>query len=150
MVALWVLYIVNNFPDLLLEEFRAHYAIKNSLNCEGSYYFQSFTRQVINNWDDHNKTWKDYWFWVRCAWEAPPLVLKTFGHLMSTTWNLNWQCVDSFEVTDDVLLRLLIILEMSGKRKNYQAFIQSEVLNFVGWFCFRAKSSISIALSTLS
>ena len=32
LVALWVLYRVNRFPNLTLEEFRAQYAIKNSSN----------------------------------------------------------------------------------------------------------------------
>ena len=39
LVALWVLYRGNRFLDLTLEEFQAHYAVKNSPNCEGSYYF---------------------------------------------------------------------------------------------------------------
>ena len=43
LVALWVLYCINCFPDLMLEEFRAHYVMKNSLNCETSYYFRSFS-----------------------------------------------------------------------------------------------------------
>ena len=67
LVALWVLYRINRFPDLTLEEFRAHYAVKNSPNYEGSYYFQSFSEQVITGQDDSNKTWKDYWFSARDA-----------------------------------------------------------------------------------
>ena len=43
LVALWVLYHINRFLDLILEEFRAQYTMKNSSNCEGSYYFQSFS-----------------------------------------------------------------------------------------------------------
>ena len=39
LVVLWVLCRVNNFPDLPFEEFRAQYMVKNSLNCEESYYF---------------------------------------------------------------------------------------------------------------
>ena len=39
LVALWVLYRVNRFPDLILEEFRAQYIMKNFSNYEGSYYF---------------------------------------------------------------------------------------------------------------
>ena len=73
LVTLWVLYRINRFPDLTLEEFRAQYAMKNSPNCEGSYYFQSFSGQVITGRDDNNKTWKDYWFSVGGVWEAPPL-----------------------------------------------------------------------------
>ena len=48
-------------------------------------------------------------------------MLKVFGHSVPTTWNLNQQCVDPFEVADDVFQRVLNILEMSGRRKNYQA-----------------------------
>ena len=62
LVALWVLCCVNRFLDLTLEEFRAQYAMKNSPNCEGSYYFQSFSGQVITGLDGNNKTWKDNWF----------------------------------------------------------------------------------------
>ena len=39
LVALWALYKVNSFPDLTVEEFRAAYAVKNSPNYNGSYYF---------------------------------------------------------------------------------------------------------------
>ena len=39
MVALWALYRVLNFPDLSVEELRAAYSIKNTPNCDGSYYF---------------------------------------------------------------------------------------------------------------
>ena len=67
LVAFLVLYRINHFPDLTVEEFRAQYAVKNSPNCNGSYYFQSFFDQVIIGRDDSNKTWKDYWFWVRGA-----------------------------------------------------------------------------------
>ena len=88
LVALWVLYRVNSFPDLSFEEFRAQYVV-NSSNCEGSYYFQSFRGQVITGQDDSNKTWKDYWFWVGGTWEAPPNAMQTFGHSVLTTWNLN-------------------------------------------------------------
>ena len=56
LVALWVLYRVNGFLDLKLEEFRALYVKKNSLNYEGSYYFQSFSGEVIIDRDDNNKS----------------------------------------------------------------------------------------------
>ena len=56
LVALWVLYRINHFLDLTVEEFRAQYAVKNSPNCNGSYYFQSFFSQVIIGRDDSNKT----------------------------------------------------------------------------------------------
>ena len=92
LVALWVLYRINRFLDLTLEEFQAHYVVKNSPNYEGSYYFQSFSRQVITGRDDSNKIWKDYWFWAGGAWKAPPRVLKKFERFMPTTWNLNKQC----------------------------------------------------------
>ena len=39
LVAIWILYKLNYFPDLMVEEFRAAYAVKNSPNCNGSYYF---------------------------------------------------------------------------------------------------------------
>ena len=39
LVVLYVFYWINRFPDLMLEEFRAQYAVKNSLNCNDSYYF---------------------------------------------------------------------------------------------------------------
>ena len=42
LVALWVLYHINSFFDLSFDEFWVQYPIKNSLNYEGSYYFQSF------------------------------------------------------------------------------------------------------------
>ena len=42
LVALWALYRLLHFPDLTVEEFRAAYAVKNSPNCNDSYYFQSF------------------------------------------------------------------------------------------------------------
>ena len=42
LVVLWVLYRLNRFPDLTVEEFRAAYALKNSPNCNSLYYFQSF------------------------------------------------------------------------------------------------------------
>ena len=39
LVALWVLYRLLCFPDPTVEEFLVAYAIKNSPNCNGSYYF---------------------------------------------------------------------------------------------------------------
>ena len=39
LVVLWVLYRLNHFPDLTVEEFQAAYAMKNSPNCNDSYYF---------------------------------------------------------------------------------------------------------------
>ena len=56
LVVLWVLYRLNHFPDLTVEEFRAAYAVKNSPNCNGSYYFQSFEGHVITGGDESNKT----------------------------------------------------------------------------------------------
>ena len=125
--------------------------LSNSPNCEGSYYFQSFQDQVITGQDDSNKTWKDYWFYVGGAWEAHPDVLKTYGQSVPTTWNLNWQCVDAFEVVDDVFQRVLNILEMLDRRKNCQVLTQPEVLDLWGGSLFvHARSSINIASSTLS
>ena len=106
--------------------------MKNSLNCNSFYYFQSFFGQVITGRDDSNKTWKDYWFWAGGAWEAPPQVLKEFGRFVPTTWNLNKQCVKAFAVTDDALQRVLSVLEMPDGRRNYQALTQYEVLHFMG------------------
>ena len=60
LVALWVLYRLNRFPDFMVDKFRAAYAVKNSPNCNGLYYFQSFQGQVIIGRDKSNKTWKDY------------------------------------------------------------------------------------------
>ena len=48
-----------------MEEFRVAYAVKNSPNCNDSYYFQSFEGHVIIGRDDSMKTWKDYWFRAR-------------------------------------------------------------------------------------
>ena len=56
LVALWVLYHINGFPNLPFEEVRAQYAVNNLPNCEGSYYFQSFRGQVITGRDDSTKT----------------------------------------------------------------------------------------------
>ena len=61
LVALWALYRLLCFPGLTVEELRAAYAVKNSPNCNGSYYFQSFEGHVITERDDSMKTWKDYW-----------------------------------------------------------------------------------------
>ena len=58
-------------------------------------------------------------------------MLKTFGRSVPTTWNLNQQCVDPFEVTDDALQRVLNILEMPGRRKNCQADKGKVVNNLV-------------------
>ena len=52
---------------------------------------------------------------------------------MRTIWNLNKKCDEAFVVMDDVLQRVLSILEMSEGSRNYQSLTQSEVLNFVGW-----------------
>ena len=60
LVALWVIYWLNRFANFTVEEFQVAYALKNSSNSNGSYYFQSFTDQVITGRDDSNKTWKDY------------------------------------------------------------------------------------------
>ena len=77
--------------------------MKNSPNSNGSYYFQSFSSQVITGREDNNKTWKDYWFWPGGAWEAPPQVLQEFGRFVPTIWNLNKQCVEPVRVSDDAL-----------------------------------------------
>ena len=62
LVALWALYRLFNFLELTVEELRVAYTVKNSPNCNGSYYFQSFEGHVITSRDDSMKTWKDYWF----------------------------------------------------------------------------------------
>ena len=46
LVALWVLYRLNRFPDLTVD----------SPNCNGSYYFQSFQGHIITRRDESNKT----------------------------------------------------------------------------------------------
>ena len=56
LVALWALYRLLDFPDLTVEELRAAYVVKNSLNCNDSYYFQSFEGHVITGRDDSIKT----------------------------------------------------------------------------------------------
>ena len=56
---------------------------------------------------------------------------------MPTTWSLNKQCVEVFEVTDDALQQVLSVSEMLDRRRNCQALTQSEVLHFVGWWPFR-------------
>ena len=60
LVALWVIYRLNRFFYLTLEEFQAAYTVKNSPNCNGSYYFQSLLGHIITSREDNNKTWKDY------------------------------------------------------------------------------------------
>ena len=55
-MALWVIYRLLHFPDLIVEEFRVAYVMKNSPNYNGSYYFQSFEGQVIIGRDDCMKT----------------------------------------------------------------------------------------------
>ena len=60
MLALWALYRVLGFPDLTVEELRAAYSVKNTPNCDGSYYFQSFEGHVIIGRDDSMKTRKNY------------------------------------------------------------------------------------------
>ena len=86
-----------------MEEFRAQYAMKNSPNSIGSYYFQRFSGQVITGKDDNNKTKKDYWFWAGSVWKAIPQVLQEFGRFVPTTWNLNKQCVEPVRVSNDAL-----------------------------------------------
>ena len=113
--------------------------MRNSPNCEGSYYFQSYSKQVITGQDDSNKTWKDYWFWAGGAWEAPPQVLREFGRSVPTTWNLNKQYVEVFAVSDEALQWVLSIPEMSDGRRHCQALTQSKVLHFMGWWHFRMR-----------
>ena len=48
------------FPDLTVEELRAAYSIKNTPNCDDSYYFQSFEGCVITGRDENMKTWKNF------------------------------------------------------------------------------------------
>ena len=60
MVALWALYHVFGFPNLTVEELRAAYSVKNTPNCDGSYYFQSFEGRVIIGINDNMKTWKNF------------------------------------------------------------------------------------------
>ena len=88
MLALWVLYQVLDFPDRIVEELRAAYTVKNTPNCDGSYYFQSLEGRVITSRDDSMKTWKKLWFWFEGSWEGHPQELKDYGRFMSTTWNL--------------------------------------------------------------
>ena len=85
MVALWALYRLLGFPDLIVEELRAAYSVKNRPNCHSSYYFQSFKGQVITDRDDSMKTWKSYWFWVKGSWEAHPQELAEYGRAVPTT-----------------------------------------------------------------
>ena len=100
-----------------MEEFHAAYAVKNSPNYNGSYYFQSFKGHVITGRDDSMKTWKDYWFWVGGSWEVHPQVLKEFRRVMPTTWNLGKQCVEPAKVSDEGLQCIYGILGMpKGKR----------------------------------
>ena len=56
MVALWALYRVLGFLDLSVEELRVAYSIKNTPNCDSSYYFQSFEGRIITYRDDNMKT----------------------------------------------------------------------------------------------
>ena len=56
MVALWALYCVLGFPDLTVEELRVAYSVKNTPNCDGFYYLQSFEGRVITGRDDSMKT----------------------------------------------------------------------------------------------
>ena len=46
MVALWAFYRVLGFLDMMVEELRAAYSVKNTPNCNGSY-FQSLEGHVI-------------------------------------------------------------------------------------------------------
>ena len=55
---------------------------------------------------------------------------------MPTTWNLNWQCIDPFEVAVDTFQKVLSTTEMVVGRKDGQFLTQHEVLDFVGWFPF--------------
>ena len=101
MVALWALYRMLGFPDLTVEELRAAYSVKNTSNCDGSYYFQSFEGHVITGRDNNIKTWKNYWFWAEGSWEGHPRKLEEFGRVVLVTWNLNKQCVNPAVVPDE-------------------------------------------------
>ena len=137
LVVLWVLYRLNRFPDLTIEEFRATYAVKNSPTYNNSYYFQSVQSHLITSRDESNKTWKEYWFWARGSWKASPQVLEEFKSFVSTTWNLGKQCVEPARVSDEGLQCLFRILEMPEGRRHCQALTQLEVLHFVGWLPYR-------------
>ena len=63
-------------------------------------------------------------------------MLKEFESSMLTSRNLKKQCVEAFEVTYDTLHMVLSILEMSGRRINFQALTQIEVLHFVSLWPF--------------
>ena len=65
-------------------------------------------------------------------------MLKEFERPALTTRNLNKQCVEAFEVADDVLQRVLNVPKMPSRRRNYQALTQIEVIHFVGWWPFRS------------
>ena len=101
MVVLWALYRLLNFPDLTMEELQVAYAVKNSPNCNGSCYFQSFEGRVITGKNDTMKTWKDHWFWAGGSWEPHPRELEEFGRAVPTTWNLEKQCVELAKVPDE-------------------------------------------------
>ena len=45
-------------------------------------------------------------------------MLKTHGQSVLTTWNLNQQCADAFEVVDDAFQRVFGIPKMADGRKN--------------------------------
>ena len=121
MVALWALYRVLGFPDLTVEELRVAYSVKNTPNCDDSYYFQSFEGRVITGRDDNMRTWKNFWFWVEGSWEGHPRELAEFGRAMSITWNLGRQCADPAVVSDEGNARIQSILAMPEGRQNSHA-----------------------------
>ena len=121
MVALWVLYRVLGFPDLTVEELRAAYSVKNTPNCDGSYYFQSFEGRVITGRDDSMKTWKNFWLWAGGSWEGHPQELEEYGRSVPTTWNLGRQCVDPTTVSDEGHARIQGILAMPECTRNCHA-----------------------------
>ena len=130
MVALWALYHVLDFPDLTMEELRAAYSVKNTRNCDDSYYFQSFEGRVITGRDDSMKTWKNFWFWAGGSWEGHPHELMEFGRVVPTTWNLGRQCADPAIVPNEGYAHIQGILAMPKGWRNGHALTTSEVLDF--------------------
>ena len=90
-VALWALYRMLGFPDMTVEELRVAYSVKNTLNCDGSYYFQSFKGRVITDRDDNMKTWKNFWFWARVRGRGTHVSWRSLGGLCRPrgTWEGN-------------------------------------------------------------
>ena len=131
------------FPDLTVEELRAAYSVKTTLNCDGSYYFQSFERRVITGRDDSMKTWKNFWFSAGGSWEGHPRELAEFGRVVPTTWNLGRQCADPAIVLEKGYWRIQGILAMPKGRQNCHALTTSEVLNFTRWLPYSTREEFT-------